>query len=142
MSQVVGGVVIQLTLVGGADEIILMGAGEGDAINLVPILFRHILPQIPVEKDNEETEEFKITFRRDYLFYLVHKYFLLKIKQVGSQLADGFASFVGRSAYFQFPKSALTVPQVVFTVLPETVFPYHTIRFRGRRELRSHHIGR
>ena len=80
MSQVVGRVVIQLTLVGGADEIILMGAGEGDAINFVPILFRHILPQIPVEKDNEETEEFKITFRRDYLFYLVHKYFFLKIK--------------------------------------------------------------
>ena len=131
MSQVVGGVVIQLTLVGGADEIILMGAGEGDAINLVPVLFRHILPQIPVEKDNEETEEFKVTFRRDYLFYLVHKYFLLKIKQVGSQLADGFASFVGRSADFQFPKSALTVPQVVFAVLPETVFLYHTIRFQG-----------
>ena len=142
MSQVVGGVVIQLTLVGGADEIILMGAGEGDAINLVPVLFRHILSQIPVEKDNEETEKFEVTFRRNYLFYLVHKYFLLKIKQVGSQLADGFASFVGRSAYFQFPKSALTVPQVVFAVLPETVFPYHTIRFRGRRELRSHHIGR
>ena len=80
MSQIVGGVVIQLTLVGGADEIILMGAGEGDAINLVPVLFRHIFPQIPVEKDNEETEEFKITFRGDYLFYLVHKYFFLKIK--------------------------------------------------------------
>ena len=41
---------------------------------------RHIFPQIPVEKDNEETEEFKITFRGDYLFYLVHKYFFLKIK--------------------------------------------------------------
>lgn len=50
MSQIVGGVVIQLTLVGGADEIILMGAGEGDAINLVPVLFRHIFPRFRLKR--------------------------------------------------------------------------------------------
>ena len=73
MWEVVGGVVIEVRVVGGGDEMIVMGGGEGDGINVVGVVLGEIFGEIGVEKENEEREEFKISLRGEYVFYVMEK---------------------------------------------------------------------
>ena len=111
MTDVVGRMVLHLTLVGIAELFEFICAGGGHGLDFLTVFQWDIGPQTPVENGDEIVQQFPVIMVRDYLEKFVGEDFFLLVKQLRSEFSDGLSTFEGIADDSHFPQSGLTESQ-------------------------------